>query len=98
MAMRALASATISFGLVSIPIKLFSAAEYPSTDKIAAFYRTSKFVVGMLRLEHGDEAFRNFLFSVVLEGENAVENLYRLFPYDDSAGFQEAFNDFAGLK
>ena len=69
---------------------------YPEQDDIGAFYKTSKYILGYLRLEHDKEKFLNYLFDVVLEGKDSTQAMLEHYGFSDVAAFKAEFLKFAG--
>jgi hypothetical protein len=72
---------------------LMTAKEYPKEESIRAFYETSKFMVGFLRLSRPEETFMAFL-KEVMSGREAAAALEAHYQLGDVAQFEKEFSKF----
>ena len=74
---------------------MFRLTSYPaSITETRLFYRTSKYMVGFLRLKHTPEAWNRYI-TAVAGGNDAVASLLEAYGYPDIATLETAFRKFA---
>lgn len=77
---------------------LMAAEDYPDEKLIRAYYATSKYMVGFLRLAKGDQAFVRYLNDIVSMGLPPELSLQKHYGYSDLADLEHAFIKFAGVR
>ena len=72
---------------------VFGRDTYPPDNIVIRFYRTSKYLIAFLRLEHPSDRW-NAYFAAVASGAPSTESLLSAFPYPDLPALEKAFLKF----
>lgn len=72
---------------------VFGRETYPPDNIVLRFYRTSKYLIAFLRLEHPADRW-NAYFAAVASGTPSTEALLSAFPYPDVPTLEKAFLKF----
>lgn len=73
---------------------LFALTSYPPDTVVLLFYKTSKYLVGFLRLKHAPVCWNTY-FTAVATGSPSTPALLSAFPYPDLPALETAFQKFA---
>ena len=73
---------------------VFGRETYPPDNVVIRFYRTSKYLIAFLRLEHPADCW-NAYFAAVASGAPSTESLLSSFSYPDLPTLESSFLKFA---